>query len=253
MTTRIHSHAGITRYLQVYNVLSQALAEGTLDTHGVLPSEPELARRFHVSRTTIRRALSRLAAEGIIERRRGSGTFVRGEERFHGAQGRFIQSLHEIGEARPDTTTRLIEFARVPTPSFLRRQWPEFGKTALRIRRTCSLGDKPFMLSTAYVPGDVGQRITRHHLGHRPLLVVLDDLGYHAARAEQTTTAVAADPFAARHLDAVVGAPLLNVRHVLRDAGGRIIKYQDHTYRPDRCELRVVIEHAGQDRPHEEL
>ena len=41
-----------------------------------LPSEPALAKRFGVSRTTIREVMSQLEAEGFIQRRQGSGTYV---------------------------------------------------------------------------------------------------------------------------------------------------------------------------------
>ena len=41
-----------------------------------LPSEPALAKHFGVSRTTIREVMSQLEAEGFIQRRQGSGTYV---------------------------------------------------------------------------------------------------------------------------------------------------------------------------------
>lgn len=44
---------------------------------GRLPSEPELARRYDVSRATIRRAIAALVAEGVLEARHGAGTFIR--------------------------------------------------------------------------------------------------------------------------------------------------------------------------------
>lgn len=42
-----------------------------------LPSEPALAKRFDVSRTTIREVMSQLETEGFVQRRQGSGTYVR--------------------------------------------------------------------------------------------------------------------------------------------------------------------------------
>ena len=67
MTTITKSGAGISRYLRLYRVLSEALAEGRIGAGVPLPSEPRLMRDYGVSRSTVRRALARLEAEGRIE------------------------------------------------------------------------------------------------------------------------------------------------------------------------------------------
>src|SRR5262249_3180026 len=71
------SGRGVARYYQLYEFLSNALNDGTIPAGSVLPSEPELVTRYKLSRTTVRRALARLEAEGRIVRRRGSGTYAR--------------------------------------------------------------------------------------------------------------------------------------------------------------------------------
>ena len=57
-------------------MLHQQLTDGTIAPGAALPSEPDLARSTNLSRTTVRRALARLAEEGMIERRHGSGTYA---------------------------------------------------------------------------------------------------------------------------------------------------------------------------------
>src|SRR3569833_921463 len=76
MTRATNAGIGVTRYLQVYTVLSQALSEGDIAAGEALPSEPSLVRQYGVSRSTVHRTLARLAAERCIVRRRGSGTFA---------------------------------------------------------------------------------------------------------------------------------------------------------------------------------
>jgi len=63
---------------QVADQLQEAILEGALKADDRLPTEGELAERFHVSRPTIREALKRLAAKNLIRSRRGptGGTFV---------------------------------------------------------------------------------------------------------------------------------------------------------------------------------
>ena len=66
MITTTNARRGVTRYFQIYTVLAQALAEAGIAAGEALPSESTLVRTYGVSRTTVRRALARLAAEGSI-------------------------------------------------------------------------------------------------------------------------------------------------------------------------------------------
>jgi GntR family transcriptional regulator len=61
---------------QVVDILIERIAGGRYTPQSRLPSESELAKEFTVSRTTIRGALSTLAADGLVKRRHGVGTFV---------------------------------------------------------------------------------------------------------------------------------------------------------------------------------
>ena len=65
-------------YFQLSELLEQEIVAGRYEPGVRLPSEPEISRRYGLSRTTIRQALSRLEQEGLIHRRKGQGTFVRG-------------------------------------------------------------------------------------------------------------------------------------------------------------------------------
>ncbi|WP_283432979.1 GntR family transcriptional regulator [Neorhodopirellula lusitana] len=65
------------RYRQIANELLSEIAGGMYQPTGKLPSETQLVKRFDVSRPTAARALRELQDQGLIERRAGSGTFVR--------------------------------------------------------------------------------------------------------------------------------------------------------------------------------
>src|ERR1700744_6317902 len=63
-------------YAQVEAVLATGIADGTLPAGSRLPSEDSLVERFAVSRTTIRTTVQNLVRRGLVEIRRGKGTFV---------------------------------------------------------------------------------------------------------------------------------------------------------------------------------
>lgn len=64
-------------YHQLAELLDKRIVAGTLRPGQQLPSEPELARTFHIGRPTVRQATEVLMRKGLVERRRGAGTFVR--------------------------------------------------------------------------------------------------------------------------------------------------------------------------------
>jgi GntR family transcriptional regulator len=242
MTRATNAGIGVTRYLQVYTVLSQALAAGDIGAGEALPSEPSLVRQYGVSRTTVRRALARLAAERCIVRRRGSGTFARDRVVRTVSAQKIASILDDPRTVAANTTVRLLQFKKTPIPDFLHREWPEFGSTVLTIRRIRYVDHEPVALVTAYVPESLGRQLTSHRLGSDTVLAALDKLGFHGATTEQEMTAVAADPFTAKHLGFGVGSPVLNLKCLARDARGGIIRYANYLYRPDRYQIHTVIE-----------
>jgi GntR family transcriptional regulator len=228
--------------LQIYTVLAQALAEASIAAGEALPSESALVRTYGVSRTTVRRALARLAAEGSIGRRRGRGNFALGKRERHEPARQLVPIPDDLRSVASNSHARVLAFERVPTPEFLRREWRDFGETAVLIRRIRYLEDDPVVLSTTYVPEPVARHLTRRRVGRDTVLVALDKLGFRAVTGEQEANAIAADPLTARYLKLDVGAVLLNVKRLMRDSKDQIIEWTNFVYRPDRCELHTVIE-----------
>ncbi len=65
------------RYEQLYRHLSAVIASGELAQETQLPPERDLAEMAQVSRVTVRKAVAQLVADGVLEQRRGAGSFVR--------------------------------------------------------------------------------------------------------------------------------------------------------------------------------
>ncbi len=78
------------KYLQVADTLRREIAEGVFRDGQTLMTEEELRLRFDVSRQTVRQAISLLEDDGLVDRRRGSGTYVR-----HGPRRR--QGIIHVG------------------------------------------------------------------------------------------------------------------------------------------------------------
>ena len=95
------SHTSVPTYLPLYrqirDLIVQSLDGGAWKPGEAIPSELELAERFGVSQGTVRKAVDALAAENMLVRRQGKGTFVatHGEARQH---FRFLRLMPNAGE-----------------------------------------------------------------------------------------------------------------------------------------------------------
>jgi GntR family transcriptional regulator len=85
-------------YYQLKEVLRQQIRAGHLAPHTAIPSEPELVARYHVSRATVRQALTELVHEGLLYRQHGKGTFV--------CEPRVQQTLSELTSLSEDLRRR---------------------------------------------------------------------------------------------------------------------------------------------------
>ena len=69
--------------VRIADNLAEMITDGRYRPGDKLPSEPELAAELHVSRTTLREALRILSTRGLVEVRRGIGTFVTESRSIH--------------------------------------------------------------------------------------------------------------------------------------------------------------------------
>ena len=132
--------SAIPLYFQIQQDLASSIASGTLAPGTQLPTEEDLVRRYGVSRTTVRKAVQELDRLGLIEIRRGRGTFVRAEkltQEFTELTG-FVEdmvamglqpSAKVLGTASPEADETVARQLRVP-----------IGTTVMQIKRNCAFG-----------------------------------------------------------------------------------------------------------------
>ncbi len=227
-------------YHRIYVVLRQQIAEGQWRPDGAMPSEHELAGLFGVSRITIRRALDRLEKEGLISRRRGSGTFAQPGGDLPPIQQDLSGLLENLLVMGLKTSVRVLDFTYVTPPSDVAAALEVPPRTvvqkAVRVR---SHRGTPFSHLTTWVPEDVGRCYKRADLARRPLLALLEEAGYAVSRADQVISAKLADTAVAQELEMDVGAALLYVHRQVRDPNDRVIEYIQALYRPELYEYRM--------------
>jgi GntR family transcriptional regulator len=120
------------------------------------PTDRELVETYEVSRNTAREAVDRLCAQGLLERHRGRGTFVReaGFEQPTGALYSLFRSIEAQGVAQ---TSRVLQLEECVDRSAAQRLEVEDGDPLVLLSRLRSAGDEPLALDRVWMPADVAR------------------------------------------------------------------------------------------------
>ncbi len=220
-------------YLQVKERLTRRLADGSLPPGVQLPTELELAAEYGVSQGTVRKALDELAAQNLVVRRQGKGTFVAS----HSPDRSLFQFFPLIGNngIRRLPSSRLLSCRyRRARSAETRRLALAADATVIHIRRVRSLNTKPALAEEIVVPA-----VLFPDLGLPPgsdLPNTLYDLyeriyGISIASVVERVSAVAASASEASLLSLAPGAALLQIDRIAYTVDGKPVEW-----RVSRCD-----------------
>ena len=220
-------------YRQIKALLVQSLERGEWKPGDLIPSEIDLAARFQVSQGTVRKAIDELAAEHMLLRRQGKGTFVATHHEAR-VRYRFLRlAPDEEGEA-VRTESRILECRRArPSAEIARILELRAGETAVTIRRVLSFDGVATVVDDIWLPGSVFRGLTLDVLtaNRGPLYGLFEtQFGVSMVRADEKLRAVAASSEIADLLGIAAGAPLLQVDRVSYTYGGRPMEVRRGTY-----------------------
>jgi GntR family transcriptional regulator len=216
-TTEALAPAFSPLYQQIKALIVRSLQAGEWRPAEAIPSEIDLAARFKVSQGTVRKAIDELAAENLLVRRQGKGTFVatHAEERV---QYRFLRLTPDSPETAGSDKREMLECRRLRAPADIARALAiKPGDPVIEVRRVLHFSDKPVVYDDIWLPGNLFKGLTVERLNEYkgPMYGLFEtEFGVRLIRAEEKLRAVAADADQAPLLGVPVGAPLLSVERL---------------------------------------
>lgn len=238
----MNSARGTALHRQIFLVLRDEISRG-LFAGGALPGEEQLCERFGVSRITVRRALGDLAALGLVERRHGRGTFVRGDAATPWRPSPSLSVIDSLRKTATETVVRVLDVVQTVPPADVARLLElapaEKAVHALRVRT--NRDGRPAMLTDAWVPVAVGKRATEAALKKRALYEILMDQGVKFGRVVQEISATVADPQRAALLQTEVGGPLLKLVRLMHDLEDRPVLHLTAHMVAERASILMEI------------
>lgn len=240
-------HASVLpKHHQVYLVLRQQIADGAWTPEEPMPAEVQLAEMFGVSRITIRKAMERLTSEGSVQRSRGKGTFARMGSGGSPVEASLSGNFENLMALGLQTCVTVVDLRFVNAPAEIAQPMGIApGTRVQRAVRLRSLEGRPFSHLTTWLPGDIGETITREDLERTSLLRLIEGRGHRVHSARQTISACLAAPDVARLLQVEPGEALLAIRRTVFDISGRPVERIHGLYRPDTYEHETSFERSA--------
>ncbi|KQQ31960.1 GntR family transcriptional regulator [Duganella sp. Leaf126] len=230
-------------YQQIKALITQSLQSGEWKPGELIPSEVELANRFKVSQGTVRKAIDELAAENLVMRKQGKGTFVSTHHEAR-AHFRFLRLMPDEGVPHyPES--KFIEVKRLRAPADVARLLDlKSGDAVVFIKRVQSFDGVPTIVEELWLPGATFKGLTAERLVEYkgPMYGLFEsEFGTRMIRATEKIRAVCADDGAAALLQIAANTPLLASERV------------SYTYGDKPVELRRGLYLTGQHHYHNEL
>jgi GntR family transcriptional regulator len=231
---RIDPDSPLPLYAQVESILAGAIADGTFPPGSRLPNEDELVERYSVSRTTIRQTIQNLVRRGLVEIRRGKGTFVlqlKITQELTELSG-FVEDMQSVGR---EASARVLDKQIVPASDSVARQLAiTAGTPVVRIQRVRLADNIPLSFDETFLLREIGEKVMADNLETEPIFSLLEQK-YDTAlvEAEYRLEAVSADAIVARALGIAVGSPIFLIERTSYTTEHQPVDYEKLYYRGD--------------------
>jgi len=222
-------------YEQIKILITQSLVAGEWHPGEAIPSELELASRFKVSQGTVRKAIDELAAENILMRRQGKGTFVATHTEEH-SQYHFLRMV-EVSGKKEVPSSEVLSCKRVKASGDIAdRLELKRGAPVVTLRRLLRLSGEPVILDDIWLPASLFKGLTESMIAEFDgTLYSLYETRYgtRIIRAEERIQAIAAEAPITELLNVPTATPLLDIHRVAFTYGDKPVEL-----RFSRCNTR---------------
>jgi GntR family transcriptional regulator len=206
-------------YRQIKGLILQSLQSGEWKPGEAIPSEIELAARYRVSQGTVRKAIDEMAADNLVVRRQGRGTFVATHAEQH-VQFRFLKLVPDTGAPGSEGPAQrdIIDCRRTrATADIARALALRTGDAVLQARRVLSYAGVPTIVEDLWLPATPFKGLTAERLAdyHGPMYALFEtEFNVRMVRADEKIRALPAAGGLELLLKVEQGTPLLSVERI---------------------------------------
>ncbi len=219
-------------YQQIKAMILTSLQASEWLPGAAIPSEMELAARYAVSQGTVRKAIDELAAQNLLVRRQGKGTFVATHQE-EDWQYRFLRLEPDSGD-RFHLKNQFLACENIKSDAYIAQLLKlKAGDPIIRIDRVQSSAGRPIVFEEIWLPEGRFKGLTLDALNawSGPMYAFYEsEYATHMVRAEEKIKAVSADQDLAQHLKLLLGSALLSVERVAFTYGNKPVEIRHARY-----------------------
>jgi GntR family transcriptional regulator len=239
----INFESHIPYYLQLMDILNEQIQQKKWLPGDQIPGEQDLCELYGISRTVVRQALLQLELEGVINRRKGKGTFIAEPKISEGLIQKLTGFYQDMVERGLKPVTKVLHQRVVPAPDKVAGFLDIQPNTAVvDIQRLRFINDEPIQLVTTYIPYQVFPPLATVDLTDRSLYEFLEsEGGISLTRGKRYIEAVLANETEALLLGIERGAPLLMLDSISYMENNQPVEYYHALHRGDRSRFEVEL------------
>jgi GntR family transcriptional regulator len=243
MNERINFDSYIPYYIQLISILKEKVQTGVWLPGDQIPGEQELCVLYRVSRTVVRQALREMELEGVINRRKGKGTFISLPKISEGLVQKLTGFYQDMVERGLKPGTKVLHQIVAPSSEKVARFLNiQPGEKVIDILRLRYINSEPMQLVTTYIPFEICPALATVDLTSRSLYKLLEtECGIFLAKGRRYIEAVLANENEAELLGVERGAPLLMLDSISYSEKDQPIEYFHALHRGDRSRFEVEL------------
>lgn len=230
-------------YAQIQEYIAEMILSGKLTPDSKIPSERDLSDELEVSRMTIRKAITELVNEGLLDRRHGSGTYV-AKPKVTYESVELINYIEAMRARNITTGSQLLEFGQIVAGRRLaERLAVEIGHSLYRVILLRFANRVPVILERVYFPCSRCRELEEYDLEKTSIHDLLTTrYGVKLQKVLQTIEAVAASDIVAEQLRVEENFPLLMISQVMIDGEtGKPVEYSQDFLRSDYARIHSEV------------
>jgi GntR family transcriptional regulator len=240
----------MNKYIEISNDLrKQILKNNTYHPNDQLPCERELSAQYDASKMTVKKALDILVDEGLIYKKRGHGTFVKGlsQQQLSTMEENLCHSQDTLNGftkqyANENISSEVLEFCVIPpTPRIAANLHISENDFVYKIIRVRKRNEVPSVIEETYMPIDLIPGLKLTHVESSIYSYIRNGLHYEIQSAHVHIRARGATDFIAGHLQIDPGAPVAVVEQIAFLNNGAPFEYSFSTHKSDLFEFSSVI------------
>jgi GntR family transcriptional regulator len=237
MNESINFESRIPYYIQLMDILKEKVQLGNWAAGDQIPGEQDLCELYGVSRTVVRQALRELELEGVINRRKGKGTFISLPKISEGLAQKLTGFYQDMVERGLKPVTKVLHQNVTPSNEKVARFLNiSLGDKVIEILRLRFVNEEPIQLVTTYIP------FASVDLTNRSLYEYLEqEAGIIITKGRRYIEAVLANETEAALLGIERGAPLLVLDSISFTENGQPVEYYHALHRGDRSRFEVEL------------